>query len=480
MSFFRWVRKHPGLFVSIWIAFCFSLTSGIWISWEYHLLDLTDGMTADLVSMGAGYLMQAGGAALFCLYLRRRPAPDMKKLFLYTLVCFGIVSLPALMSSYLAGAIAFGLLMNLLCGIIAGFYLYVPAFLDNLAQCRGIVFGGGYAVSTIAVFLLSLPGSGSFLKSRGVLPVYLAMAAASVWLAPFQSPGKKENEEPAQSSARPSRFGIRELLLLFAALFGLSLVKNLGFSFPSADFTTGISLELSRIFYAGGLIAAGVISDRSRRQGAICTVAALVLPFIMLALAEEPVPQMICWGLGYLFFGFFTVFRTIVFMDLASETNTLYLAPAGLMCGRAGDAAGTLLCMTLSGKNAMLVSVSAALFILTVFLFFRVYQLLYEPQAAAQKSEHEVFEAFSAQHDLSSREREVLRLVLSERSNGEIAEILFVSESTVKYHVHNLLKKTGCKSRLDLIRKYSASLYPQMESPALTLYRPQQKERQTS
>ena len=62
------------------------------------------------------------------------------------------------------------------------------------------------------------------------------------------------------------------------------------------------------------------------------------------------------------------------------------------------------------------------------------------------------------------REKEVLRLLLSERSNAEIAGALFVSESTVKYHVHNILQKTGCKSRQDLVKQYTISLFPRLQS----------------
>ena len=65
---------------------------------------------------------------------------------------------------------------------------------------------------------------------------------------------------------------------------------------------------------------------------------------------------------------------------------------------------------------------------------------------------------------LSIREKEVLRLLLAGQSNAQIAAGLFVSESTIKYHVHNLLQKTGCASRQQLITKYNLLLYPQAPS----------------
>jgi len=52
--------------------------------------------------------------------------------------------------------------------------------------------------------------------------------------------------------------------------------------------------------------------------------------------------------------------------------------------------------------------------------------------------------------DASPRERDVLRLVSAGRRNREIAETLNVSENTVKFHVSNLLRKSGAASRAEL------------------------------
>lgn len=53
---------------------------------------------------------------------------------------------------------------------------------------------------------------------------------------------------------------------------------------------------------------------------------------------------------------------------------------------------------------------------------------------------------------LSKREYEVLREVVLGLSNQEIAEKLFVSESTIKTHVSNLLVKLNAKRRTQAIQ----------------------------
>jgi DNA-binding NarL/FixJ family response regulator len=48
---------------------------------------------------------------------------------------------------------------------------------------------------------------------------------------------------------------------------------------------------------------------------------------------------------------------------------------------------------------------------------------------------------------LSPREGEVLALVAEGLSNAEIAERLFISRVTVKTHINQILRKTGCRDR---------------------------------
>ena len=53
--------------------------------------------------------------------------------------------------------------------------------------------------------------------------------------------------------------------------------------------------------------------------------------------------------------------------------------------------------------------------------------------------------------DLTERERDVLALMVTGMNNGEIAERLVVSRSTVKYHVSNILSKLQATSRTEAV-----------------------------
>lgn len=72
-------------------------------------------------------------------------------------------------------------------------------------------------------------------------------------------------------------------------------------------------------------------------------------------------------------------------------------------------------------------------------------------EKTAKAAGPDLLELAAAQHGLTVRELDVLRLVYEGRNNPEIAEALFISRNTVKKHLQNIYEKTGVNSRMELI-----------------------------
>ena len=59
--------------------------------------------------------------------------------------------------------------------------------------------------------------------------------------------------------------------------------------------------------------------------------------------------------------------------------------------------------------------------------------------------------ALKTAYSLSSREVEILELIIRGKNNSDIASALFISENTVKVHIYHLYKKLQIKSRMEAI-----------------------------
>ena len=453
----RFLQTNKRLLLSAAFVFlCFLLNSAGYLAWLYRLLAVAPEGTAELFSTGLGYGMQAAGIGMFAFVAHKRPSAVSAGPFFGLLACFTAAAYAAAAVSGFGAVLALGILSNLLCGGMAGFYLYVLT--ESVpANRRAIAFGAAYALAAVVSRLLSLPGNGFLFNAPGFGFLAALLSLTLVLLVLFARPFAAPEEALPVPETETKSPGAGLLIAAGAAMLLFSAVNHIGFAFPAADLANGVDLETTRLCYAAGLLIAGFVNDKSRPHGAVLTLAALVIPFTVLALRGQPIPAMIPWSLSYFAAGFFSVYRVTLFTDLAQQRRQPFLSGCGLLFGRLGEALGTLICFFTAGRTAFSAAIAAAVYVGTLFLFFRLYYKLYLPEADREKQEKARFVRFSTQHDLSPREREILTLLLEQATTADIAEQLFVSESTVKFHVHNLLQKTGCKSRKELAERYRSA-----------------------
>lgn len=406
---------------------------------------------ADWLSEGCGYFFQVIGILIFSIVVKRKPELAKSRRFLNGAVLTdGVFMTATMLISAKVSVLVFGLLMNFLNGVVAGIYLTRLAIYVN-QQKKSSVFGVAYGLGSIGTWLLSLPMNKTLMQSNYCLIVYYIIIGLIIYVN-----YKGTKEALSCETDRFSDYRFEKFALIALVIILLSVVKGVGFYFPSSESINGaVNLEFSRSFYAVGLILAGFIGDKNRKYGAICCLASLVFPFLSFALNEAANAAIVLWICGYIFFGFFSVYRVIIFCDIAAKKYSLiYLAPFGLMFGRIGDILGTIIGIVLKNHNIALIFLSMVLFIVTVFLFFVLYHKLYIPIYTNKQSEDRVLSVFENHYDLSIRECDVFRLIIKGNSNSEIAEELYISENTVKFHVKNILKKTDCTNRMELTLKY--------------------------
>lgn len=295
---------------------------------------------------------------------------------------------------------------------------------------------------------------GAFLGSPFVFLAYAAMALALLAVNHLLV----EDDSIESASVTPQNHDKKLIAFAAAVVILLSAVKGLGFYFPSVDHLDGaVNAVFMRAFYAIGLIAAGIINDRNRKTGAICCLAALIFPFIVFALNGNPSVGIILWVISYIFLGFFTVYRTVTFSDLAGKSPALLpVAGFGLMFGRIGDAAGTLGGIVMGTSFPVLLTVTSLTYVIAILVFFKYYNKVYSAVLPQEQNTEALLTAFEARYKLTSRQCEIFRLVVQGCSNAEISAELFLAESTVKFHMKNILKLTGDANRTELAAHFKS------------------------
>ena len=177
--------------------------------------------------------------------------------------------------------------------------------------------------------------------------------------------------------------------------------------------------------------------------------------FALLALHVQPLIAGLFVTLGYLTFEVLSYndFCNIVKASDASLFKTIAFARLVNSLGMlVGWAAGFALSPHLQAADpSELLAVFALLVVLlTATLAFRAVQ-----ESEESLPDRETAMAIFAQRvSLSPRETEVLGYLLAGRTTSFAAEKLFVAESTVRAHVHNIYRKADVHSRMELLDEF--------------------------
>ena len=221
-----------------------------------------------------------------------------------------------------------------------------------------------------------------------------------------------------------------------------------------------------RILLALSGLAAGFVFDiKNRKYMGLIMYCLMILSTICIAVLKFAEPFLVGLIVFYLSAGFFAVFFTSGFMEIARHMKTPELW-AGM--GRAVNnitaavIANPVLALLSSGSNLALI-----VFVLVLFVAVSVVAAIYTFQkktfmeqlvttAAEVMDEKEKLRKFSEVFSFTEREAEVFScLINTEDSIQTIADNLYVSRRTLERYISAIYEKTGVKSRIGLLNLYN-------------------------
>ena len=466
---------RAAVYTLVFISISFFLFGTEFLSWFYILGDFFPAEQTYLYGKVGGYFFEAAGILLCGVLVAKAPYRIISSRYLSAVILLIelVFTIPAFFLKNAAMIVTCGYLFNLACGINFGLYLTMLGS-RTPRRVRGTVMALGTAIGSAGSWLVTEFAGSEFLKSRDVLIVYAAFTAAgvifllifSVSIVPVM--GAMNDSLTSRKRSNSRHLSKKALILLCIVVFLFGMINDISNSFPTGDAIGGVvPVELARLFHAAGLVAAGIISDLNRKNGAVACLILLIVPFIMFAIRDYAGSPFVTLAVFYTIGAFYSVFRVISFTDLADEgAEYLFMAGGGLMCGRIGECAGAAI-NTFIGENILaLVLTAGVLIALSVIVFIRwqtekdVIQIRKEAgiEPETEPEEKPSAEEFASRYGLSSRELEVFGLIIEGFSNAEISQKLYISENTVKFHIKNILRKTESANRIELSALYNGGI----------------------
>jgi len=459
------VTKRPVLLQVILIALSAALFQSTFDIVYFRLGAVRAAETMAVVDWSVANLAQALGMAAIGLAMWRLPELIKSQRILLPVVAVSLLSLVGLyFAASPAAMLSVGVILLLANGVITGDTLISVARSESRAY-YGRIAGFGLALGMVGEYVaVGIIGRGT---ATGGLFIFTAALIVTTTMASRLVGSNAESVAQSYGSSTNPLTGkpIRKIVLATCAVAALVfMIALLGIYRPRLvipDLMDRLAFMQGLLVF--GALAIGPVLDWSRRSGAVIMMSSLMLAlvsvtFVNYAIEGTGTVIALSASLGYALLGGAVVFVMVAFFDISSSARALLpLAVAGLAIR------STIEAVVMVVPDGLMTNPLAASLLLSSLLapavsFFVVVlgylyslnppeSLFHSPQPLTPEDRTQ---AFSVKHNLSLREREILELLLDKKSNPQIAAELFISENTAKFHVRNILKKSGCSSRTDV------------------------------
>lgn len=450
-----WLCYNKNMKKKLFLTNLFSLslaiasTTVLYFAQMNLLYDYFDPNTVYLATISYAYFAQGAGLLLFMLLYRHAPALCRHR---FVLAGAMLSFVPIVFATLLVKSGPFLMFLLILTNLLIGYILgncftNLAAFIDE--KYIGICWGSAYAIGNLLSWLSSQVDA-TFLTSMKIVPIIFI--AIGMTVVPILCSKDLPAEKPV--SAAPDKVGAYRYRWILFVILLMSVIYTIGSTdyYMIAETMTTSSTFYTRCMYAADLFIAGIIYDKSRNLSAVFALASIVYPIMASILLKISFQINLIYCLSYFFLGFFAVFRSCIFISAGNENKSLlYLAGLGLLISRFTEGLIALLNTFITRSELFGFIISGVLFVPLLIVFC---MMILNKAPARELSEEEKLARFSETYNLTRREEEIVTLLLRGATNGEIAEALTISEGTTRFHVSNVLKKTECKTRNDVVHKF--------------------------
>lgn len=417
------------------------------------------GIVTEMLS-GWNYLAQAAGMILFAFLFIRVNGISGKKKFQAVI---SLTLLPIITVSVFTQSgpilILMMILLNLAIGLLTAFAFSLIA--SYITEKRFVIcFAGAYSIGGMLTCLICRLNEEIMISFFIIILSCVCVGIISALILFYKDIDPAVTDHNTESISLGIKNSNIVLLHLIIAL--MAMIFALGSNDPIlVESGSRIELIYTRIFYAGGLMLAAIIFDKNHTIGSICALASIIYPIMIIILYKELPIHYIAIALIDTFTGFYSVFRVGYNISIASVKGKPYIASLGLCISRIFEGIMSV-CLAVLGFDRLTDFIIAGVLFIPLMILF-CYMLTKNTESSdiviaetniPDASEEPKF-SFAEIYHLTRREEQISGYLAENKTNSEIAEILFVSESTVRFHVSNILKKTGLKNRSEVGRKYN-------------------------
>lgn len=449
--------KNNCIFTGI-LAIQYLVCGSVYISQMYHLYSFFSGDMVTIIALRWNYFAQAFGMLVFILLFLKTPKLIGNRItYALSIVIGTMVFIISLLSNNGPIAVTFTIAFNVLIGLYSG---YTLTLLSSRIHKRklGIAFASAYSFGSIGTYVISVMGNGDFLQSKNIIYLYVLINIIHL-ISLYFAKNISDDEIPKHSTKPLIKYNkdkLQTYLFILILLILVNAISSLGNNFQFSEIIEGeANLPFSRAFYALGLLSAGIISLKNRKYVLFSTLVCLLYPVVAVVLAGNTSFASALLTISYLFLGFVSVYRSLSTMDIAAEKNHLLaFACSGLMISRLVEAASTWFSNVIITSKLLAAILFCILFALLLIIFFVYIQTTYKPSTTYKSGMEDRYLEFAQTYNLTPREKEILQLLIKGFSNRDIAQSMYITENTVKFHIKHILKKTDCLNRAELATLY--------------------------